>query len=255
MVGVSVLCALPLIWMVGTSLRPSGLGATNPLSWPPSLANYATVVRSLHVGRLLANTMAVSVATTVAQLFVCLLAGYAMAVWDFPGRRLVLLAFLGVWLVPFQATMVPNYLLLNRLGLVNTLTGLIVPNMVSGLALVMLRQHLLSFPRDLIEAARMDGRSSWSILWRVVVPNLRPALAALAILLFITAWNDYQWPALVLQRADSVIQVGIRGFLGAEGDDWGAIMAASSLASLPTFGLFLFFRRRVTDAFIRSGLG
>ena len=250
----SLLCAAPLLWMLGTSLRSRGLGAVNPLPWPPSLANYFTVVRSLHVGRLLANTMAVSVAIAVTQLFVCLLAGYAMAMWEFPGRRLVMLAFLGVWLVPFQATMVPNYLLLNRLGLENTLVGLVVPNMVSGLALVMLRQHLLSFPRELIDAARLDGHSSWVILWRVVVPNLRPALAALAILLFVTAWNDYQWPALVLQRADSVIQVGIRGFLGVEGDDWGAIMAASSLACLPTFGLFLFFRRRVTDAFIRSGL-
>jgi multiple sugar transport system permease protein len=162
--------------------------------------------------------------------------------------------FVGVWLVPFQVTMLPNYLLLSQLGLLNTLAGVIVPNLCSALAVLLLRQHMAGFPKELLDAARLDGRSSWGTLWTVVVPNLRPALASLAILLFISAWNDYFWPALVLPRAGSVIQLGIRGFLTEEGQNWGAVMAAAGLACLPIFALYLALQRHVVSAFVRSGL-
>ncbi|EFC79246.1 carbohydrate ABC transporter permease, partial [Parafrankia sp. EUN1f] len=121
--------------------------------------------------------------------------------------------------------------------------------------LLLLRQHMASFPRDLIDAARIDGRSAWSILWTVIVPNLRAPLAALAIVLFINAWNDYFWPALVLQRAESVVQLGLRGlFVGVEGPDWGGLMAGSGLACLPIFAIYLMLQRHVVSAFVRSGL-
>nr|MDT0667312.1 carbohydrate ABC transporter permease [Micromonospora sp. DSM 115978] len=135
--------------------------------------------------------------------------------------------------------MLPNYVLLNQLGLLNTLTGVVVPNVVSALGVLLLRQHLDSFPKDLIEAAKMDGRSSWATLWTVVVPNLRPALAALGILLLVNAWNEYFWPAMVLQRENSVVQLGIRSFMSSsEGDDWGPLMAMAGMTCLPIFALY-----------------
>jgi ABC-type glycerol-3-phosphate transport system permease component len=164
------------------------------------------------------------------------------------------LAFVGTWLVPFQVTMLPNYVLLFQLGLLNTLAGVVIPNLCSALGVLMLRQHLDGFPKELLEASKMDGRSSWTTLWTVVVPNLRPALAALAILLFVNAWNEYFWPAMVLQRSNAVVQLGLRSFMGTEGNDWGPLMAVAGLACLPVFALYLVLQRHIVNAFVRSGL-
>ncbi|MFF5993036.1 carbohydrate ABC transporter permease [Prauserella flavalba] len=245
----------PIYWMYATSVRaPEDVLDTSPLPWPLSFASYEYVWQVLPIGKLLVNTFVVAVCTSIAQLLVALLAAYAFAAWQFRGRGLLYLAVVGAWLVPFQVTMIPNYAFLNELGLLNALAGVVVPTVCSTMAVMLLRQHIQAFPRELLDAARMDGRTSWGTLWTVLVPNLRPALASLSILLFISAWNDYFWPALVLQRTDSVLQIGIRGFLSAEGDNWGAVMAASGIACLPIFVLYLVLQRQVMDAFVRSGL-
>jgi multiple sugar transport system permease protein len=253
--SLSAISLFPVYWMFASSLRePGDIYNRSLLPWPLSLSSYRHVFDSLDVAGLLANTLVIAVVTAAGQLVVCLLAAYAFAAWDFRGRSVLFMAFVATWLIPFQVTMVSNYLVLSNLGLLNTLAGVIVPNLCSALAVIMLRQHMQAFPRELLDAARMDGRDSWTTLWTVVVPNLRPALASLSILLFISAWNDYFWPALVLQRANSVVQLGIRGFLTTEGDDWGAVMAASGLACLPILALYLAMQRQVVDAFVRSGL-
>ncbi len=255
MVLLSLFSIFPVYWMYASSLRrPGDVYSQSPLPWPIDFSNYSTVWQHLPIGSLLLNTLAMAVFTAAGQLVICLLAAYAFAAWRFWGRQVLFLLFVGVWLVPFQVTMIPNYLLLSQLGLLNTIVGVIVPNLCSGLAVLLLRQHIQAFPQELLEASRMDGRSSWGTLWTVVVPNLRPALASLGILLFISAWNDYFWPALVLPRANSVIQLGIRGFLTDEGNDWGAVMAASGLACLPIFALYIVLQRQVVNAFVRSGL-
>ncbi|WP_462187128.1 MULTISPECIES: carbohydrate ABC transporter permease [unclassified Frankia] len=251
----SLISLFPVYWMFATSFRrPDDIFDQSLLPWPLSLANYRYVFDSLDIGVLLANTFTIAAVTAAGQLMMSLLAAYAFAAWEFRGRTLFYLAFVATWLIPFQVTMISNYLVLSNLGLLNTLAGVIVPNLCSALAVLMLRQHMQAFPRELLDAARIDGRGSWSTLWTVVVPNLRPALASLSILLFITAWNEYFWPALALQRANSVIQLGIRGFLTLEGDNWGALMAGSGLACLPVFALYLVLQRQVVDAFVRSGL-
>lgn len=200
------------------------------------------------------NTLGVAAASTCGQLLIAILASYAFAVYEFRFSRLLYLAFVGTWLVPYQVTMLPNYVLLNQLGLLNTLSGVVVPALSSALAVLMMRAHMAGFPRELIEAARIDGRSSWSILWTVVVPNLRPALAALAILLFINSWNEYFWPAVVLQSSNDVLQLGLRSFMGTEGDQWGPMMALAGMACLPVFALYVVLQRHIVNAFVRSGL-
>jgi ABC-type glycerol-3-phosphate transport system permease component len=162
--------------------------------------------------------------------------------------------FVCSWLVPFQITMLPNYVLLSHLGLLNTLSGIIVPQLASALGILLLRQHMNGFPTELFDAARVEGQSSWATLWRVVVPNLTPALAALGILLFVNSWNEYFWPLLAYRNPDSVIQLGIQGFLNAASVNYGALMAASGLATLPIFVIYAVLQRRVVSSFVRSGL-
>ncbi|MDF0529505.1 carbohydrate ABC transporter permease [Tsukamurella sp. 8F] len=248
-------CGFPIYWLVATSLRrPADQYSSAPLPWPLSVQNYVDAAGQTDVVRLLANTLAVAVASTVTQMLIALLASYAFAMYEFRLKRLLYLAFVGTWLVPFQVTMLPNYVLLHRLGMIDSLVGVVLPTMCSALAVLMMRQHMESFPKELVAAARMDGRSSWSILWTVVVPNLRPALAALSILLFITAWNEYFWPAVVLQRSNSVVQLGLRSFMTAEGTDWGAMMALAGITCVPVFVLYLALQRQIVNAFVRSGL-
>ena len=250
-----LLCAFPIYWLYATSLRrPGDVGSLNPLPWPLSLANYTAAAAAVDVRMLLINTTLVAVATAAGQLLIGLLAAYAFAAWRFPLRRLLHLAVIGTWLIPFQVTMLPNYILLSRLGLLDTLAGVVVPTLCSALGVLLLRQHLDSFPKELLDAATMDGNSSWRTLWTVVVPNLRAPLAALAIVLVINAWNEYFWPAMVLRRSNAVLQLGLRSFMGTEGTDWGPLMALAGLSCLPVFVLYLALQRHVVSAFVRSGL-
>lgn len=253
--AISVVCAFPIYWLFATSLRrPDDVSSLSPVPWPLSLENYADAAHKVDIVRLLVNTFGVALVSSTGQLLVALLASYAFAMYTFRFQRLLYLAFVGTWLVPFQVTMLPNYVLLYQLGLLNTLAGVVMPTLCSALGVLMLRQHMASFPKELIAAAKMDGRSSWSILWTVVVPNLRPALAALSILLFINSWNEYFWPAVVLQRSNAVLQLGLRSFMGTEGNDWGPMMAVAGLACLPVFLLYLALQRHIVNAFVRSGL-
>ncbi|MGC0362213.1 sn-glycerol 3-phosphate transport system permease protein [Rhodococcus sp. 27YEA15] len=255
LIAIAVVCGFPLYWLVATSLRrPQDVSSLAPFPWPMSVENYVDAADKVDLVRLLSNTFAVAAISASGQLLVALLASYAFAMFTFKFKGLLYLAFVGTWLVPFQVTMLPNYVLLYKLGLINNLAGVIVPTLCSALGVLMMRQHMTSFPKELVAAAKMDGRSSWSILWTVVVPNLRPALAALTILLFVNSWNEYFWPAVVLQRSNSVVQLGLRSFMGSEGNDWGPMMAVAGLACLPVFVLYAVLQKHIVNAFVRSGL-
>lgn len=250
-----VAAIVPVYWLYATSLRaPEDVYSLSPFPWPLSGASYAAAWGAVDMPRLLLNTTVMAVMIALGQLLTGLLAGYAFAAWRFRFQNVLYLLFVATWLVPFQVTMVPNYVLLNQLGTLNTVAGVVIPNLCSALAVIMLRSHVRSVPFELLEAARMDGRNAWSTLWTVVVPNLGPALAALGVLLFVNAWNEYFWPALVLQRTNAVLQLGLRSFMGTEGNDWGPLMATAGMACLPVLLLYLVLQRRIVDGFVRSGL-
>jgi ABC-type glycerol-3-phosphate transport system permease component len=249
-----ILVIAPLVWMLLAVFRPTGSVFASWIPVPPRLDSIVHALHALPWGELLLHTVLVAVGVSAGQLLTGLLAAYGLCCWRFPGRRLVLLLIVGSWLVPFQVTILPNYVLIARLGLLNSVTGVVLPQLSSAFAVLLLRQHLADFPGELLEAARVDGLSSWSILWRVVVPNLAPSLAALEILLFIGAWNEYLWPLVVYNTPDSVLQVGIRDMLNVNNVDYGALLAAAGLATLPLLILYLVLQRRVVDAFVRSGL-
>jgi ABC-type glycerol-3-phosphate transport system permease component len=253
----SLISVFPVYWLLLTSVRHPNDVLSNRL-WPSSftLDNYTTVWGTIPIGRMLLNTFQMAAMQTAGQLLTALLAAYAFSRWTFVGHRILFLAFVATWLIPFQVTMIPNYVLIADLGWLNSILGVVVPQLTAAFAVILLRQHLKSFPSELIDAARIDGASSWRILWWVVVPNVRAPLAALAILLFVSAWNEYFWPLLVLNDLDtSVVQIGLQMYLDQEaGDQWGPLMAAAGIATLPILALYLLLQRHVIEAFVRSGL-
>lgn len=253
MVVLAAAAVLPLVWLVLTALGVVGAAGAR-VDRGVGLGNLAYVFETIPMAQMLANTALMTVLITLAQLLVAVLAAYGFAVFEFRGKKALYLLFVASWLVPFQVTMIPNYVLISQMGLLNSIAGIVVPNLCSAFAVLMLRQHVRALPRELLDAAAIDGRGSWATLWLVVVPNLVPALASLAVILAISAWNEYLWPTLVMQQSASVVQVGVRAFLGAEGNDWGAVMAASGLACLPVFVLYLLMQRHVVNGFVRSGL-
>jgi sn-glycerol 3-phosphate transport system permease protein len=255
LVILAVFSIFPVYWMFATALRaPENALDQTLLPWPLSFENFAYVWDAIPIGNMLLNTFGMSLVLAAAQLLIAVLAAYGFAVWDFAGKKVLMFLFIGSWLVPFQVTMIPNYVLVSQLGLLGTIGGVVVPQLAGAFAVLLMVQHMRAFPRELLEASQLDGRSSWATLWSVVVPNMKPALAALGIMAFISAWNEYLWPSLIMRQGDALIQVGVRSFLTAEGDNWGATMAAAGLACIPVLLIYIFLQRYVVDAFVRSGL-
>lgn len=255
LIAIALFSIFPVYWIFATALRPPENSLDQSLiPWPITFENFAYVFETIPITGMIANTFLVALIIAVAQLVLAVLASYGFAVWEFVGSKLLMFLFIGSWLVPFQVTMIPNYVLVSQLGLLGTIGGVVVPQLAGAFAVLLMVQHMRAFPRELLDAAHLDGRSSWSTLWTVVVPNMKPALAALGIMGFISAWNEYLWPMLVMRKGDALIQVGLRAFLGAEGNNWGATMAAAGLACIPALLVYIFLQRYVVDAFVRSGL-
>lgn len=256
LIVLSFIAVFPLVWMVSTSLKAENANFTLDLiPSAPTLDNYRFVMEEIPFARMMANTISMATLQTVFQLLTGLLAAYAFARWSFWGDKLIFVALALTWLVPFQVTMIPNYVLLSDLKWLNSLQGLVVPHIASAFAILLLYQSIKAFPQDLIDSALIDGATSWGILWRIIVPNLRAAIAALGILLFISSWNEYFWPLLVMRRMDnSVVQIGLQMFRSQEGDLWGPLMAAATMASLPILALYVVLQRQIIDSFVKSGL-
>ncbi len=256
MLSLSLVAVFPVFWMVVSSLKPENEILSARL-WPmaPSLDNYVFVLTQIPMLRMLANTTIIAAATAVLQVVTGLLAAYAFVRWRFRLSKVAHGLISLSWLVPFQIVMIPNYVLASRLGLLDTLSGLVIPNAAAAFAVLLLHNAMRSFPREVVEAARMDGAGSWRILWEVVVPNLRATIAAVAILAFLSAWNEYFWPLLLSRRMEnSVVQMGLQMFMTQEGNLWGPLMAAATLASLPVLAIYLILQRQVIDAFMKSGI-
>ncbi|MGK6312232.1 carbohydrate ABC transporter permease [Neorhizobium sp. DT-125] len=256
MILLSILSIFPIYWMIVTSFRSENeIFSTAP--WPsnPSFENYVFVLTRIPMLQMLVNTTIVAAATAALQVLTGLLAAYALVRWRMRLAGLVHGLIALSWLVPFQVTMIPNYVLASRLGLLDTLTGLVVPNAVAAFAILLLYHAMRSFPAEILEAARIDGAKSWRILWQVVTPNMGAPIASLSIIAFISAWNEYFWPLLLSRKPEnSVVQIGLQMFMTQEGNLWGPLMAAAALASLPILVIYLILQRHVIESFMKSGI-
>lgn len=252
----SLLAIFPFYWMLNTSFKPTGeIYSTSliPRHW--TFDNYIYAWKAIPMARMMANSMTVAVVQTVMQLLTSIFAAYAFTRWDFRGKTVVYALISLTWLVPFQVIMIPNYVVISGWGLRNNLFGLIIPNIVSAFAVLQLYSTFKSFPKTLIEAAHLDGASDWSVLWRTIFPNLRSTIASTGVLLFISAWNDYFWPLLVTNKPEfSTLQIGLQSFLSTETNQWGPLMAATTIASLPILVIYLMLQRQIIDSFLKGGL-
>ena len=250
-----VFSIFPIYWMFISSFK----GATEifnnsllPQSW--SLENYAYALDAIDIGAMTVNTFLMAAGQTVLQLTTAVFAVYALTRWNFPGSKLIYILFSLTWLVPFQATMIPNYTTIVNMGLRDTILGVIVPNMASAFAILSLYPAFKSFPKALIEAGMMDKMSAPGVLFKLILPNMKSSIVSLGILLFITSWNDYFWPSLVISQGAQTLQLGLRSFMSLEVTSWGPLMAASVLASLPIFVLYLIIQKQVIQSFVKWGI-
>jgi multiple sugar transport system permease protein len=242
-----VLAVLPMIWMVSASLMPPGAANQYPPRLFPEVItfeHYRALFTRLNLGRYLLNSMFVASVVTVTSLLINSMAGYAFAKLRFRGRdRTFRFLTLGL-VIPVQVSMLPLFLLMREMGLINTYWGVIIPGLASIFGIFLIRQYALSIPDDLIDAARIDGASEFRIYWSVILPVVRPILATLAIWTFLSTWNDFMWPLIVLSD-DSMftLPVALANLAGERVQDTELMMAGSVLTTLPVMLVFIFLQR------------
>jgi multiple sugar transport system permease protein len=243
----ALIALFPMLWMVSASLMPTGEATASPPRLLPSRLtgeHYRALFTRLNVGRYLVNSAIVALTVTVVSLFVNSMAGYAFAKLRFRGRdRLFRGLTLGL-VVPVQVAMLPLFLLMKELGMINTYWGVIIPGLASIFGIFLVRQYALSIPDDLLDAARIDGASELRIYWSVVLPTIRPILATLAIWTFLATWNDFMWPLIVLSdESRFTLPVALANLSGEHVQDTELMMAGSVLTVLPVMVVFLFLQR------------
>ena len=246
------LLAVPLVWMLVSSfMTPAQLNRFPPTIIPESLHvdGYRYLFANAELPTWFLNSTIVSGVCVVANLVFCSMAGYAFARLDFRGSRVLLATMIATLLIPFQLTLIPTFILMQKLGLIDTLGALIVPSLVMPFGVFLLRQFFLSLPREVEEAAWIDGCSRRMILWRIVLPLARPALATLAVITFLLTWNDVSWPAIAISSEEhNTLPLGVASFKSRAETQPSAIMAANVLATLPVLLAFLAAQR----TFVRS---
>ncbi len=250
---------LPLTWMVGVSFKTAKeifTGSVNPLPHRPTVENYALVMERSPLILYFLNTLKAASLVTGILFVVSIFAAYGFSFFRFMGRDFLFYLFLLSLFVPFHVRMIPNYLLVSELDWVNTPWGIAIPQAANALGVFLLRQGMKTIPRSLVEAALVDRAGHFEILFRVILPLLKPALAALCITFFVNAWNEYYWPLLVVSdKAKYTLPLFLRMYVSEEGGTaWGAMMAASTLVSLPLMVLYLFTQRFIIETYLKSGI-
>jgi len=247
----------PLLWMVVTAVSTPAEARQFPPQLPSSVqwSNFTDVWTTSPFGRWLVNTAIVSGVVVLSNLVLCSLAGYAFARIRFRGSGLTFMVLLATLMVPFQVVLIPTLLIVKQFGLIDHLGALIVPNLVSAFGVFMMRQFFLALPPDLEEAGRMDGASRLGVFVKILLPLMGPALATLAILTFLSIWNDFLWPLVVIQTPENMtMQLGLSTFQGAHLTDWTLLMAATLMSQLPVIVMFLLGQRVFVRSIASSGI-
>jgi multiple sugar transport system permease protein len=243
----ALLSLAPLLWMVSVSFMPAGQASRFPPPLLPSaatLANYHELFGRSGMARNFANSLLVSVAITLGSLLVNTLAGYAFAKLRFAGRERVFQVLLAALVVPAQVAMLPLFLLMKQLGLVNTYAGVVLPALASVFGIFLVRQYARSIPDELLEAARIDGAGEWRIFFSIILPMLKPVLVTLAIFTFMGSWNDFMWPLIVLTDQEHyTLPVALATLSREHIMDVELMMAGAVVTVLPVLALFLLLQR------------
>jgi multiple sugar transport system permease protein len=249
----------PFFWMAVTSLKTVPEIQRVPLQVAPdrwsNFDNYREVFRRQPFGRFLLNSALVASVSAASSLLVSSLAGYGFAKFRFPGRDVLFFGIIGILMVPFQSVVVPLYLWVNRLGLLDTYAGILAPDLVSVFGVFLMRQAIEMVPTDYIEAARIDGGGEFGIFWRVVLPSVAPAMATLVIIKFMWTWNELFWPLVVINSPTmKVVTLGLVSFTNMYFIEYNLVTAAAVISILPILVIFLLCQRWVVRGVVMSGL-
>ncbi|WP_027953902.1 carbohydrate ABC transporter permease [Halobacillus kuroshimensis] len=257
MVAGGILVSIPFIWMISSSFKPeSEVLAIPPTIIPenPTLENYINLFTNMNFAVYLRNTLVIVFFSFLGLLFNAM-AGYGFAKYDFKGREKVFYIVLATMMIPGQVTMIPVYLLLNAMGLTNTMTGIILPGLAVAFSIFLFRQFMTTIPDDLIEAARLDGAGEFHIFFRLVIPIAKPIFAVQGILTFIAGWNSFLWP-LIIANDESLytLSVGLSLLQGQYANNFALQMAGAAFMVVPIIIIFSFFQKYIVEGFTMSGI-
>ncbi len=248
----------PFIWMIGASLAPlHEVGNLKFLPRHPTLSNFQLMIEKIPIGRSLFNSLLVAMLTTSLVLLTGSTVGYALAKMQFRGRQLIFYVIVFTMSLPFQITLIPNYITMVNLHLVNTYLALVIPFAVSAFAILMFRQAFQGLPQALIDAARLDGCSELGIIFRILWPNIKPTIITVAILTFIGSWNEVLWPLIVIRNEQLMTMpqlVTLFAVGGRADSQLGVKIAAAVLLALPVMIAFLFFQKLFIQSMASTGL-
>ncbi|HYF91142.1 MAG TPA: carbohydrate ABC transporter permease [Symbiobacteriaceae bacterium] len=253
----AILWIFPVLWMYGTSFKPEKdiLLSTALIPRPTTLAHYLKVLTEASLPRWFFNSVVTSGLTTTLVIMVDAMAGYAFARVKFPGRDLLFIIVVATLMVPQQVLLVPLYVHIVRLGWINTYTAMAFPRVGLALGVFLMRQFFQGLPRELEEAAYLDGAGRWTLFTRIAVPLAIPAFSALTIFTFLGSWNDFLWPMVSATRENMyTLTVGLANFSGSQQQEYGAWMAAACLASTPVLLVFLLLQRQFVRGITLTGI-
>ena len=252
----AVAMLFPFLWMILTSFKDAreifGLNFL-PQTW--TLENYREVLFGTDFPRWFLNSLIVGVLTTVSVLFFCSLVGYTLALLRFPGKTIVFVLILSTLMVPTEMLVIPWFVMSADYGWVDSYWGIAFPGLITGFGVFLMRQFFSTLPRDLFDAARIDGLSEFGLYWRIGLPLVRPGLAALGIFSFIGNWNAYLWPLIIAQSPEMrTVPVGVSLFSGEASTAWHLIMATSTLAIIPVLIVFVVFQKQIIEGVVLTGV-
>ncbi|GIH05512.1 sugar ABC transporter ATP-binding protein [Rhizocola hellebori] len=249
---------LPFYWMVSSSLKANNDVFTIPLKWVPDTfmwRNYGDIFAKSGMTTWLTNTLTLSVTVTLLQVLTGSFAAYGFSKVRFRGRNVLFLAYIATIAVPWQSYMIPQFILMSKLHLSNTLFSIIALQAFGAFGVFLMKQFYETIPEELSEAARLDGLSEYGIYWRIILPLSKPAIASLSLLTFVSTWNDYLGPLIYLRKPDLwTVQLGLRTFISQYNAEYALIMAGSVLSVLPIAIVFLFGQRYFVEGITSTGL-
>lgn len=249
----------PIVFMISTSLKDMDQifqATLNPLPFPPTLNNYTTVLEDFPLLTYIYNTFIIAAGTTAMKVITSVLAAFTFIYYDFKYKETIFNSMLLTFFIPVTVLIMPNYLLMSKLNLLNHPLGVMLPAFADGMGIFLMRQTMRGIPKALLEAAILDGAKPFVILRRVILPLIKPSVIAVAILFFINSWNEYFWPLLVLQDKEMyTLPLALQMFISAEGgSEWGIAMAVAVLTSLPPLILYVFCQKFILNTFMQSGV-
>ena len=258
LIALALSMIFPYLWMLANSFKSRTDFFTNPYSvipMPPTLSTYYAALTIGRMGVYLGNSILYAAAVLIVQLFIDSLAAYSFARVDFPGRETLFLAVLATLMLPGSVTLIPTFLIAHGLGLTNTFTGVVLPGFAGAFGIFLLRQFFLNIPRELEDAARIDGSGFFGTYWRIMLPLAKPAMVTLGVFIFLNEWSSFVWPLIILSDWKKYpVTVGIALFRDINQINWPAVFAGSTIVSFPIVILFVLAQEYIIGGISLSGL-